>query len=471
MKKLSALVFFYLLLRLPFVANYPHFYDAPEYIREAASSTLQSALLHMHPPMHAIFMIFAFGFYHLFYTVWSISLVAVVMGLVGFVSFYVFLKVLFEERLALLGTIPLLFFPQLFLIQTNILHDSVDEGFFMAGLALFAVFLLRKSIWYLVGGLIALSLSITDYAGMMAWFPLFPLLAIFLMQQKKKWVFLSINFLFASILLSLFMQFGLFAYATGSPVSHMLYTLSGSGQSGSFRDLASLMGVLRAVRNSVVVVWYGYNPLLLIVVPVVMALLIKKRQWAGIGFIGFGLLGFFANMSIWHAGLYGRIGGLAAYTFALAIALLPKKALYIIVVGSSAVLCGITAFHYLQTPVPLVQERVFSQIHLQKGDVLVLSDNQRPQLEERYPHALYIGSATIQTTQEKIQQAMLSHKTIYISQQAVTAPYFQYDGQEIHMLSKGDVTKAYLYPLLQKRQLLSKAGTSQYPLLTIYQVQ
>lgn len=470
MKKLLALIFFYLLLRLPFVANYPHFYDAPEYIREAASSTLQVALSHMHPPMHAIFMIFAFSSYHVFHTVWSISLVAVVMGLIGLVSFYLLLKVLFDEKIALLGTLPLLFFPQLFLIQTNILHDSVDEGFFMAGLALFTVFILRKNIWHLLGGLVALSLSITDYTGMMAWFPLFPFVAACITQQKKKWIFLSMIFLFASIMFSIFMQFGLFAYATGSAVGHIRYILSGSGQSGSFRDLVSLMGVLRAVRDSAVVVWYGYNPLLFLIMPGILMLLIKKRQWVGVGFIGFGLLGFFANMSIWHAGLYGRIGGLVAYSFALSIAFIPKKILYVITAGSFAVLLAITAFHYMQIPIPLMQEKVLAQIALQKSDLLVLSDNQRPQLEEYYPHAVYIGSATVQKVQEKIQQAFLSHQAVYISQEARTAPYFQYDGQEIHILSKGDVSKAYLYPLLKKRRFVYEAGIAQYPLLTIYQV-
>ena len=52
----------------------------------------------------------------------------------------------------------------------------------------------------------------------------------------------------------------------------------------------------------------------------------------------------------------------------------------------------------------------------------------------------------------------------------MTFPYWQYDGQQIHIISKGDKEKAQLKQFLNTKIVLLAAQNKKYPLLSIYQI-
>jgi len=72
--------------------------------------------------------------------------------------------------------------------------------------------------------------------------------------------------------------------------------------------------------------------------------------------------------------------------------------------------------------------------------------------------------------EEKIEIAIEDKKLVFISQQAINFPYWQYDGQQIHIISKGDIQKAKLKSFLENKNLVLIAEDKNYPLLNIFQI-
>ena len=170
----------------------------------------------------------------------------------------------------------------------------------------------------------------------------------------------------------------------------------------------------------------------------------------------------------WCGGLYGRWSALAAYPLALLLALLPWRKVYwglIIVLIISFIP---TLLDYQKTSVPGVQAGLIRESGLTDEDLLILSDYQRPQLP--YNNALYIAGANQKMVEEEIERALRKDRRVFISQQAITFPYWQYDGQEIHIISKGNPEKAHLKKFLEDKELELIMEDENYSLLSIYEV-
>jgi len=106
------------------------------------------------------------------------------------------IKRLFSKKIALLSLFPLILFPHIWLIQTNVLHESLDSSLFLFGLLFFASFLEKKRAIFLFFTITFLSLAIFDFLGILIWSPIFIALAV--LKTKKKlfkniaWSFLVI---------------------------------------------------------------------------------------------------------------------------------------------------------------------------------------------------------------------------------------------------------------------------------------
>ena len=101
---------------------------------------------------------------------------------------------------------------------------------------------------------------------------------------------------------------------------------------------------------------------------------------------------------------------------------------------------------------------------------MVLSDYQRPQLADT--DALYLGGDKEQQKmiEEKIMEKLVEGGRVFISQQAINFPYWQYDGQQIHIISRGNKNKAQLKEFLRDKRLEKIVEDKNYPLLTIYEI-
>ena len=231
----------------------------------------------------------------------------------------------------------------------------------------------------------------------------------------------------------------------------------------------STIDILRMTRNSFLILVNGYSPLIPLIIILFFIYGFKNKKWPEMIFFLSFFIPFFLTAKFWYGGLYGRYSSLAAYGFATLIALISNKKLYWLVLFSILLVFLPCLVAYQQIPYPQIQKQIISQANLTKDDLLILSDYQRPQLT--YQNALYLnGDKNNQKLiEEKIDQALKNKKRVLISQQALTFPYFQYDGQQLHIISKGDRNKALLSDFLKKKKLKLRFRNKAFPFLNIYQ--
>ncbi len=232
----------------------------------------------------------------------------------------------------------------------------------------------------------------------------------------------------------------------------------------------SIAEFLRMIRNSVLIIINGYSWILPALILVSLINLIQKKKLSLLILVVCCLVPFFLTTKFWYGGLYGRYSAFIGYCFAIMIALIPNRIYYWLTIISIIVLFIPTVIAYHHQPVPLIQRQIINKAAISRKDLIILSDYQRPQLT--YPNGIYINGNTdnLKIIKQKINQSLKNKQKVFITQQAVTFPYWQYDGQQIHIISKGDKNKALLRKFLDTKNLKIIIRDPNYPLLTIYQI-
>jgi len=231
----------------------------------------------------------------------------------------------------------------------------------------------------------------------------------------------------------------------------------------------SIVDILRMTRNVFLILINGYSPIIPLVMIAFIFYWVKNKKWPEMIFLFSILIPFFLTAKFWYGGLYGRYSSFIGYGLALLVGLILNKKVYWLIIISIFVVFIPTLIAYQQIPYPQIQKQLIEQIKLSKNDVIVLSDYQRPQLT--YTNGLYInGDQNEQKNIEnKIHKALQDKQRVFISEQAITFPYFQYDGQQIHIISKGDKNKAVIKKFLKNKKLILVSENKAFPFLNIYQ--
>ena len=467
-------LFLFVASRFFFLANYPHFYDSPEYLRESLSRNFFISLSSSHEVVHPVWLFLTQIFQRINSqpTSWELSLISAIFGLISMVAFYLLVKRLFNEKTAIFSSIPLIFFPHLWLIQTNILHESLDLGLFLLGLLFFDFFLKKRKLYWWGLTVLFLSLAILDFVGIFLWSVAFLGLAI-LRSKKNTWkksiawgsltIFLSLILSFVCLFLLLLLT------KTIEPISRLKIIFFGFGTTGIFSGWG-LIDILRMLRNNLYVLFYGYSIAAILGLIFTSVYLFQKKRWPLFIFLFSFFIPFLITGKFWHFGPFGRLAVLITYPLALFLALMPWRKIYWILIAIIFLTFCPTFWVYQKTPIPQIQASLIDEIKTKEKDILVLSDYQRPQLS--YNNALYVNSKEeIQKMVEgKINEKLSTGGRVFISQQAIDFPYWQYDGQQIHIISKGNKNKAQLKEFLKDKKLNLVNEDSQYPLLAIYQL-
>lgn len=477
MKRYFWLIFgLFLLSRFLFLANYPHFYDSPEYYRESLSTTFSQSIFCSHESIHPLYLLLTQIFQRSVTSltnqpqVWALGLISAIFGLVGFLAFYLLMKRVFSEKIALFSLIPLIFFPHLWLIQTNILHEAVEHGLFLLGLLFFDLFLEKRKNYWLVLLILSWGLAIFNFIGIIIWFP--ATIGLVIYRSKKRQIWKDLGIFLGSALLSFGLAvswlYGALSLAMPEPRERIQTLLLSYGGGGLFSGW-TLLNILRMLRNDFFILLHGYSIAAILGGLIALVLLVRQKKYKKLLLVFCFLLPFFFTGKFWYGGLFGRYSALVAYPLALLLALIPWEKIYWLMV-SILILCFMPTFWvYRQTPISEIQASLINQSGITSGDLLVLSDYQRPQLP--YRNAFYISSNNQKMIEEKIEAALRENYRVFISQQAITFPYWQYDGQQIHIISKGNKEKAQLKNFLEDKKLELVVEDKNYPLLLIYQVE
>jgi hypothetical protein len=452
-------LFFVLLLsRVLFLASYPHFFDSPEYVSLAQLNNFSLSLQTSHDPVHPVYLwLIQFA-----QKPWHLSLISAVFGVFGIFIFYSLAKLLFNKKTALSVLPFLIFFPHLWLIQTNILHESVEHFFFLAALYFYALHLKQNRLYFLILSAVCLYLSLLNFVGILAYVPIFFGLVFFLTpktniirQSYKTIIFIALCFFLA-----------IFSY-------HLLkasYSLA-----NTFFQNLTITDFVRTLRNAIYILSFGYTPLGLLAITISFWRLLQKKQQQYFFFYLAFVFSFLLTAKFWYGGLYGRYSSLFAYGLALLLATQLRRIEYWLTLFSVFVIFSATGILYQQTPIAKIQAELIAQLPKKKKQILVISDYQRPQLE--YEKALTFKTLVITDSDYlnkqviiKLKQAKKNNYSVYFTKQALTFPYYQYDGQALHILSKSSSRKTKLYNFLQKRKLVVIKKTPNNKYLDIYKL-
>ncbi|MBU3956671.1 glycosyltransferase family 39 protein [Patescibacteria group bacterium] len=473
MKKYFWLIFSLLLIsRLFFLAHYPYFYDSPEYYRESLSSNFGQSIVASHEAVHPLYLFLTQIFQKVSLSltgqpqVWVISLISALFGILGILAWYFLVKRLFNDKIAIFSLIPLIFFPYLWLIQTNILHETVEQGLFLLGLLFLDLSLGKRKIYWVILVVISWALAIFNFPGILVWFPA----AIGLILYRSKRLRKDLGIFFLSVFLSLGLALaGLYAtlaLAIPEPVVRMRTLLLGEG---GVLFSWTLLDILRVLRNDFLILFYGYSIAAILGGIIAFVWLIRQKKFKTLIFLSLFIASFAITGKFWYGGLYGRWSALVVYPLALLLALVPWRKIYWGLMVILVISFLPTFLAYQKPPIPEIQAELVNQSSITREDLLILSDYQRPQLP--YDNALYIVGANQKMVEEEIEMALKENHRVFISQQAITFPYWQYDGQEIHIISRGNSEKAHLKKFLEDKELELISEDKNYPLLSIYQIE
>lgn len=422
----------FLLTRFYWLAKFPHFYDSPEYVRLAQTQGFFDALRTSHESLHPIYLYLIQEFYAVFGTVQSISGVSAIFGLLSVAGFaWLLYELGFNEKIKH-SLLLLLVFPATWLIHTNVMHESVGHAFLLTGVAsIFRWFNTKKLIWALVATLV-LAAAYLNYVGLILWFPVI----VALVWWKGFSVLWTLLILGLSLIVGQSSLWVLMQLAHIEQTNRFGYIFS--VELPQILQLFTPFGFLRTLRNVLFMIGFGYSPFILIG-------FFKNWKKRDLIFMSVACVSLMASMSFWHGGLYGRLGSLIGFFLAGLMAIHPFRSWkYHLVLVSSLLLFIFNLVSYSKKPQAVTQFELIGNGY----DLVVISDSQRPQLEYLgLKNYQVISPQTVTQAVERMDFALKNEKHVLITQQALTAPYWQYDGQLVHIISlnnKPGVLSEYL---------------------------
>lgn len=468
--KLFLIFITYIFSRFFFLSKYPFFYDSPEYLRESFSSNFFSSLQRSHESIHPVYLYLIQLFQKIIpgENAWNLSLISGLFGLGSFILFFLLVKKLFNEKTALFSLIPLIFFKHTWLIETNILHESVNNFFLIAGILSFIYFLNNKKIYLFILSLIFLSLGILNFTGLIIWF--ISILSFVLLKNKfdkKNYFYLIIGVLICLIIVNKI----IFEISGLSVLLRLGTVYKDYGTNILFKDY-SFLNILRMFRNVFLILLNGYSIASLFSIIIFIFLILKEKNKKMILFSFFFLIPFLLSGKFWYGGLYGRYSSFIAYFLALTFSFIYSKykKIYFVLIFLLVISFIPTFIKYQKTPVFLIQENLIKKIDIKNSDIIILSDYQRPQLEINNSYFLLPDQDKNKEIENLITNKLSVKSRVFITKQAINYPYWQYDGQEIHIISKGNINRASLNNYLSDKELKLVSFNKEYPYLDVYEI-
>lgn len=423
------------------LANYPFFFDGPEYVA-LSRLPVTEALMQAHPLAHPVSIwLSRLAYLGLGESVAAQSLVSWLFWVGGTIIISRWVER--ERRLLFWAVCWLLPLP--WLVMTNVGVDAVSTGLFAAGVGILVG---RKSWMKMVVATTLLGLSVLNYLGMLVWLVIPAGMIV--------------------------VEAGL----TGRQKLIRMATLSLSGVMG-LGGLVALgvwkgvvgvgsVSVLRAIYHAGVAFVVNYTWVSALVVVGSGGYWVYKRSWRELGIlIGVGAI-YVVSMLPWHSGPYGRLGIMVVYLLAWLYTRLPKT------VGVLALLLVIPNWWsvwsaYQTTPLPILEQRLLNQAGCENKQV-ILSEIQRPQLANNYPAAWYVGPNNWEEVGRKIETKKEEGGGWCISQQALDFPYRQFEGQLPYPLSGSKKKEGFLSLAISNEKLEVVSKEDKHPELTIYTI-
>ena len=453
------LFIFIFLSRVLFLSISPAFYDSLEYIRLFENTNLFDSLKQVHLPIHPlwIFVGWLFNKIPISTTLYKIEFLNAVLGTLSCCLIYKIFKQLVGEKKALILTLFSCFLPYFWLSQINILYEP------LLGV------LLLGSFWFLIKGfegdrgnkgekgnptssgsaglrgarrgnwgkvvLAGLLFAGAFLVSSTAVFYLIFFAGVFLGPPSSSQTRLRR----VKILGGLGILVGLLGYLgilrlRGIPAGEILSVLSAGNNLLTKISTEGIMLFVRGIRNSLVVYFNYLTVPLGIMLGVLGMLGVLRDKRYRIPVISWLVCFFFLN-TIWHAGMFGRLSLLLTVVPIFLLAKVSNKLLLLLFIYI-AVSSGFKVMPYAFQKVPNILEKEY--IEKQKEDfLLIISNYEEPYLRGNF-EVLVLNSPTtdLEKIKGKLEESIKESRIVLMTSQALTTPYFQYDGMNYQLLSK-----------------------------------
>lgn len=421
----------YFTTRLPFLRNYPIFYDSFEYLRLAeklTSSNFSEILRSTHQPVHTFYFVTILIFKKLFFFLSPQDILLIISLIFGYLSvliWYLFVNEVLNKKIALYSSLLVLVFPYFFAANTNILYES--ELIFFQILSLY--FFVKKryifsSAAFAVGQLIFIGNIIV-----------LPVFFFFMFQNRNKTKSVSlIRFLLVSS--AVYLLSDLLLLKTPDmflgKYGYHIFNFTSTKQGVVITTARIIRNVI--TQTSAVLSITGSVFLLIGII----TLLIKKNGKILLYLLW--IIPLFFIMQYWPVGLYGRLALFLIFPSSLIITSAFSKSRLLLI--SILVFVSLTMLHYARQqkqPAPLYTYYSFVEPFKKNNTVFITSDFNRFLYEKNgVPIFIFNGlDQNISQAEQFILENLKKGKRVVVDSAGLRFPFYQFDGSFYHILSLG----------------------------------
>lgn len=425
---LSILYFF---SRLPFLRPYPVYYDSFEYSRIAEAinfSNLAQVITSSHQPIHTFYFLTILFFKQIFFFLSAekvLVLISLVFGYLTVVFFFLFVKEYLDDKKAFFASLLLLLFPYFFIANTNILYESELLFFQIISLYFFFTGLKKENIRRVLLAGILWSISISIFTGSLLILPAFVVLCL---KTKKKFALLSLV-LISSFLIAVLLDVLILKSPALIVEKYQLH----------FSDLVSTGGGLfvfgyRILRNIVLESSTILSPAGIIVLAIIIVIYSLTTHYSLLTTLLWFLPPLFL-MQFWHAGLFGRLAIFLVFPASLLLTeSLTKNWQKIFLLFTFLVF--LVPLLIAQTKNPPIYR--FYDLIKNVPNVAILTSDSNRFLYQKYELPIFVFSPgnDLPEAEKFINENLKQGKTVLIDSAGLNYPYFQFDGDSYHLLSR-----------------------------------
>lgn len=416
------------------------FYDAPEYVDIVSKNGLIESAVKVHNPVRPVFMMIFWLVYRFLHNLLQIgseysgNLASFIFGLISLWLFYKLSIQILVKKQAYLATIVFSILPGVWIINTNLLNESITLTFFILSVLHLIKLAISNSKTLKLLFIISVALMLGTHVQSILWIP-----AIFsvpfllnIKPSRDRQQIVSSAILILTALLLYFVFVSLFLGNTDpnklSQNIGYLEFLANWLPSG-WNDYISY---LRYLRNIVLVMLRGYSNLAIILLCYLVLKKIRNLRFLfGVILLGVSII---STSWFWSGDFMIRRSIFAGVVFSLLLAKYYKRATYVLVAYLLLILIFNTQLYISseseQMPFSLIKA---SQSRLPGSQVLVQTQYARPFTYDYDGEKIWVGYGGI----DQIDNYLDEGKKIYFDSQALFSPYLLYVGNNLHITSLG----------------------------------
>lgn len=413
------LVFIFIFLsRVLFLSISPAFFDSLEYLRLFALPSLGEALKQVHYPIHPLWVMAGWLFNKIPFstTLYKIEFLNAILGTLSCFFIYKIAREFSDKNRSLLITLICAFTPYFWLSQINVLYEPLLGVFLLGSFYFFLKNRLFPAAVFSAGAFLVSSTALIYLVFFAGWF-------------LKKRDLKGFGVLGGGMLLGVLGYLGILGLR-GIPAGEFFLVLAAGNSILGKLKLEGVMFFVRGARNSFLV-FFEY---LTVPVGIVLICLIKRTKKYFFSWIACFLL----LNTIWHAGMFGRTGLFLILAPVFLLVKIKRELILKVILVFLIIFSGFKVLPYHFEKIPFVLEKEYLENNFTKQNPLVVvGAYEEPYFKDSFDLLILNSPKTnLNEIKKKINSSLGEKRMVLMTSQAVSVPYWQYDGMNFHILSK-----------------------------------